>query len=330
MGDFLGLLKQGNKSALIAAIVNSIISILKAVAFFFTGNVAMFAEMLHSLGDAANQFFVYIGSALSKKAPTDRFPNGFGRLVNLVLLGAVLVVGIMSYETVKEGFHHILHPAESSGLAINLSVLGIAVILEGFVLFKAMKEVIHETGIEAKGFQIVTKSLGAYRRAKPATKLVFMEDSVATAGGLLAIIAILLSTFTPFSQAEGIASVIIGIMMFIVVGRVFLDNAAGALGEADAEIQFKIGNMVMDDKDVKDIEQITVLKEGENFHVELEIELDSSITVAEADDIKDRIAEKILGEKGVTDVLISFDEDDGVASWKDKKTKSEHDGRNQP
>ena len=141
MKKLMLLLKQGNKSAFIAACVNSIIAILKGIAYFMTGNVAMFAETLHSLGDAANQFFVFIGSALSKKAPTERFPEGFGRLVNLVLLGAVLIVGIMSYETIKEGFHHILHPTESTGIVINLTVLLAAVVLESYVLFKAMKEV---------------------------------------------------------------------------------------------------------------------------------------------------------------------------------------------
>ena len=152
------LLKNGNKSSLIAAIVNTVISIIKGLAYFYTGNVAMFAETMHSLGDAANQFFVFIGSALSKKMPTDRYPNGFGRLVNLVLLGAVIIVGIMSYETIKEGYHHILHPTESTGIVINLSVLALAVILETFVLYKAMKEVLHETQTDAKGFAIVAKS----------------------------------------------------------------------------------------------------------------------------------------------------------------------------
>ena len=127
------------------------------MAYFFTGNVAMFAETMHSMGDAANQFFVFIGSALSKKVPTDRFPNGFGRLVNLVLLGAVLIVGIMSYETIKEGYHHILHPTESKGAFINLSVLASGGILETYVLYKAMKEVLHETHIDAKGFNIVRR-----------------------------------------------------------------------------------------------------------------------------------------------------------------------------
>lgn len=78
MGEFITLLKGGNKSSFIAAIVNLILGSLKGVAFFFTGNVALFAEMMHSLGDAANQFFVFIGSALSKKAPTNKFPTGFG------------------------------------------------------------------------------------------------------------------------------------------------------------------------------------------------------------------------------------------------------------
>ena len=33
-----------------AACVNAFLGIIKGIAFFFTGNVAMFAEMMHSLG----------------------------------------------------------------------------------------------------------------------------------------------------------------------------------------------------------------------------------------------------------------------------------------
>lgn len=199
MKEFFELLKEGNKPSLLAAIVNTIIAILKGFAFFFTGNVAMFAEMMHSIGDAANQFFVFIGSSLSKKAPTSRFPNGFGRVVNLVCLGAVLIVGILSYETIIEGWHHIQHPIESGGLYITLGVLAIAIILETFVLYKAGKEVLHEAGVEsAKGLAPLTLGFAHLDRAKPATKLVFMEDLVATSGGILAFIAVLIAHFTGF------------------------------------------------------------------------------------------------------------------------------------
>lgn len=316
MRENLGLLKKGNKSALLAAIVNAIISIIKAVAFSVTGNVAMFAETMHSLGDAANQFFVFIGSALSKKAPTKRFPNGFGRLVNLVLLGAVLVVGVMSYETIKEGYLSFFHPKEASGLLINLSVLGAGFMLEGYVLLKAMKEVIHETGGNATGISLIPQSFLGLRKAKPATKLVFMEDLVATSGGLLAIIAILISHFTPFHAAEGIASILIGLMMLFVVGRVFLDNAAGALGEADEEMEEIIESIILSDSDVRDIKEITVIKEGESLHVDIEIELNAHLTVSEANDIKSRLVKEILGQRGVADVTMEIHEDDGVKGWK--------------
>lgn len=319
MGQFFTLLKGGNKPSLIAAIVNTIIAALKGGAFFLTGNVAMFAEMMHSIGDAANQFFVFIGSALSKKAPTPKFPNGFGRLVNLVCLGAVILVGILSYEAIKEGWHHIQHPVASGGLAITLTVLGIAIILEFAVLYKAGKEILHEVGVKGTFLAPLTTSFGHLGRAKPATKLVFMEDLVATAGGILAFVAVLISHFTGFLQAEGIASILIGLMMFYVVGKVFLDNARGALGETDEQMLLHIAHVISDVKEVKDIQELEVIKEGEYLHVKLIAEIDASLSFATVDDIHDVLKDLILSQQGVSDVTISFDEDDGVRTWKHHK-----------
>ncbi len=322
MKDFIVLLRNGNKSALYATIINTIIAIIKGSAFGLTGNVAMFAETMHSLGDAANQFFVFIGSALSKKAPTKRFPGGFGRLVNLVLLFAVLIVGIMSYETIREGIDHLFHPTESTGFYLNISVLALAVFLEFFVLIKAMKEIVADQGIPSKGLNLFKNSFLYLKKAKPATKLVFLEDLVATGGGLLAMAAVIIAEMTPFYQAEGLASIIIGIFMFFVVGRVFLDNAAGAIGESDSEMEGRIGIIAMADPDVRDIQDISVYKEGENFHVELSIELDSKLTVEQADLIRHRIEDQIIKEKGVSDVIIEYDKDDGILKWKEPENET--------
>ncbi|WP_393965361.1 cation diffusion facilitator family transporter [Exiguobacterium sp. S22-S28] len=315
MGEFITLLKRGNRSALTAGIVNSVIAIIKAVAYVLTGNVAMFAEMMHTIGDAANQFFVFIGSALSKKAPTKRFPNGFGRLVNLVLLGAILFVGIMAYETIHEGIAHIIKPTESTGFWITLSVLFVGVVLESGVFYKAMQEIAHDARLTSKGPKLILDSFRALKQAKPATRLVFLEDLVATAGGLVAMIAVIISHLTPFHQAEGIASIIIGFMMFYVVGNVFLQNAAGALGEADETMAARIGGIIMRDPDVRDISKLEVIKEGDHFHVEVEIEVDPTLTIAQADDIKDRLELQIRLQQGIIDVTIGFDEDDNIQQY---------------
>lgn len=316
MAEMLKLLKDGNKPSLIAALVNTFLGIIKGAAFFFTGNVAMFAEMMHSFGDAANQFFVYIGSALSKKAPTKQFPSGYGRIVNLVCLFAVIIVAILSYETVKEGWHHFLHPAtESKGMLIALGVLFIGAVLETAVLAKAAVEVLHEAGQEKAGFSAIPKAFGFLNRAKPATKLVFMEDLVATAGNILAFSAILIAHYTGWAQIEGLVSMIIGFMMFYVVGKVFLDNARGVIGETDQEMLNHIAHLVMDDPNIQDIVRLEVIKEGEFLHVELVAEANPKLSLAYLDNVRDHLTDIILSQKGVTKIAILFDEDDGELNW---------------
>jgi len=66
---------------------------------------------------------------------------------------------------------------------------------------------------------------------------------------------------------------------------------------------------------VKDIQRIEVVKEGEFLHVEVVVEVTASHTLAYVDDIHDRLMEIILKQKGVEDVMISFDEDDGIRTW---------------
>ncbi|WP_341300170.1 cation diffusion facilitator family transporter [Lysinibacillus sp. FSL H8-0500] len=316
MAELLKLLKDGNKPSLLAACVNTFLGIIKGIAFFFTGNVAMFAEMMHSLGDAANQFFVYIGSALSKKPPTKQFPSGFGRIVNLVCLFAVIIVAILSYETIKEGWHHFLHPSgESSGILIALGVLFIGIVLEGTVLAKAAVEILHEAGQEKAGITAIPKAFPYLNRAKPATKLVFMEDLVATSGNILAFAAIVIAYFTGWGRIEGLVSMIIGAMMFYVVGKVFLDNARGVIGETDEQMLNHIAYLVMDDPNIKDIVRLEVIKEGEFLHVELVAEADPKLSLAFLDDVRDHLTEILLSQKGVAKVAILFDEDDGKTSW---------------
>lgn len=318
MRELFGLMKFGAKSALWAAIINTILGIIKTAAYLITGNVAMFAEMMHSFGDAANQFFVFIGSGLSKKKPTDRFPGGFGRLVNLVLLGAVLIVGILAYETIVEGIHHIRSGAHSEDwFWLNVGVLGVAIVLEMFVLHKAMKEITHTLPKEqTKGLKIFPAAFKNVKYANPATKLVFLEDMVAVGGAVLALVAIVIATFTPFHSATGYASVIIGIMLVVVVGRIFLDNAAGVLGVADLEMQERMGNEIMKHPRIHDIQDLDVIREGDDLHVELKVEVEADMTVKEADEIRDFIAEEIKKRvPNVTDIIIEFDQVDEIVHW---------------
>ncbi|CAM4490806.1 cation diffusion facilitator family transporter [Paenibacillus endophyticus] len=312
----LALIKKGNKSSAIAMIGNAIIAAIKAFAAAFSGSGAMFASAMHSLADAINQGFVFVGSILSEKRPTPRFPTGFGRVINLFCMVAVIVVTIMAYETIHEGWHLFNHPAESEGIWLNIGVLIINLIVDGFILIKAMKEILHEAKVEAHGFKIAPAAFKNVGRSAPATRLVFYEDIVAVTGALLAMIAVIVVYFTTFDRMDGLVTILIGLLMFGVAFRVGYDNMIGLIGvSAPKEVADKVSQIIFSEPLVTDIYQMRILQEGRYYHVEALMELKAGLSLADADDIKFKVRDKLLLDTDITDATLGIIEDDGVKSW---------------
>ncbi|MHA6252422.1 cation diffusion facilitator family transporter [Oceanobacillus sp. CAU 1775] len=309
-------IKKGNTSSGVAALGNTFLAGIKAVAATISGSGTMFASAMHSLADAINQGFVFFGSILAELPPSKRFPTGFGRVINIFCMIAVVVVTIMAYETVKEGWHLFHHPTEASNFILNLIVLIIAFFVDGFILYKAMKEIAVESGtVQESG--IICKAFRNVRKASPATRLVFYEDLVATFSAVLAIVGISLAQFFNIAQADGIASMIIGLLMFYVAYRVGYDNMVGLIGvAAPAEVEDKLTAILLKDEAVVDIQRIRIIQEGRLYHVEGTIELQKGLTLNEADDIKFRLKNELLRQAEVADVILGIIEDDDKKNWK--------------
>lgn len=312
----LAKVKKGNTSSGVAALGNTFLAGIKAVAAAISGSGTMFASSMHSLADAINQGFVFFGSVLAELPASKRFPAGFGRVINIFCMVAVVVVTIMAYETVKEGWHLFQNPAEASNFLLNLIVLLIAFLVDGFILFKAMKEIASETGTkESTG--VIGNAFKNVRKASPATRLVFYEDLVATFSAVLAIVGISLAQFFNVAEADGIASIIIGLLMFFVAYRVGYDNMVGLIGvAAPAEVEEKIIGVILQDEAVVDIHRIRIIQEGRLYHVEGTVELKKGLTLGEADDIKFRLKSELLHQTEVADVVLAIIEDDDHRNWK--------------
>jgi cation diffusion facilitator family transporter len=314
--SFWSLIKKGNMSSATAALGNTFIAVVKGIATAITGNGAMFASTMHSIADAVNQAFVFVGSVLAEKKPTKRFPTGFGRVINIFCMIAVIVVTMMAYETIKEGFHLIQHPVQTHGFWLNLFVLLLSIAVDGYVLVKAMKEVVREARTQAKGIGVIMAAFRNVKRAAPPTRLVFYEDLVATTGALLALIAVVVTSFSSFSALDGISTILIGFLMLGVAFRVGYDNMVGLIGvAAPPDIEEKVARMILSEKDVADIFQMRVMQEGRYYHVDGLIELHRGFTLAAADDIKFKIRDKLLLDPDITDVTLGILEDNGVTNW---------------
>lgn len=319
--SFMQLVRKGNTSSGVAAIGNAFLAIIKAIAAAISGSGTMFASSMHSFADAVNQGFVFFGSVLSEMKPSKRFPIGFGRVINIFCMIAVIVVTVMAYETIKEGWHLIQHPAEASNFWLNIGILVAAFLVDGFILVKAMKEIKEEAKMEGSGNLISSAFKGA-SKASPATRLVFYEDLVATSSAVLAIIGIVLSQYFDILQADGVISIFIGILMLYVAFRVGYDNMIGLIGvTAPADVENKIAAVLLEEETVVDIYMLRVIQEGRTYHVEVTVELKKGLTLADADDIKFQLTDKLLRESEIADVVLGIIEDDEKRSWQDRKTK---------
>ncbi|MDO3411566.1 cation diffusion facilitator family transporter [Saccharibacillus sp. CPCC 101409] len=305
---------------------NAVLAAAKGAAAFFTGSGAMFASAMHSLADAVNQGFVFVGSVLSERRPSRRFPVGFGRVINIFCMIAVIVVTIMAYETIHEGIHLLRHPAEASGgLWINIGVLLLNIIVDGSILIKAMKEILHEARApKARGFALLPAAFKNVGRAAPPTRLVFYEDIVAVLGALLALIAVVVIALTNFALIDGLVTTLIGCLMIAVAFRVGYDNMIGLIGvSAPQDVEDKVSAAILADADVRDIQSMRIIQEGRYYHVDAVVELRTGLTLGEADDIKDRIQKQLTTDPDIADAAISIIEDDGQSSWQRREAEIE-------
>jgi cation diffusion facilitator family transporter len=321
---FIELLKQGNRSSGIAALGNTILAIIKGIAAMISGSGAMFATTIHSIADATNQGLVFFGSAIAEKEPTKKFPTGFGRVVNLFVLLAVIVVTIMAYETLLKGWELVKHPKESTNLMLNIIVLSSAILIDGFVLVKAMKEILHETRVKASGISIISQAFKNVKYAAPPTKLVFYEDIIATFGALLALIFVYLSHVTGLFYLDGVGTMLIGILLIGIAIKIGYENTVGLIGvAAPRRVEQRIATLILSDKDVVDIKQMRIIQEGRQYHVESYIELRKGFSLADADDIKFRVQRTVLEDPDIDDVTIGILETDEYQTWKNEKKEDQ-------
>ena len=66
-------------SVIAALVVNTVLTIVKFVAFSVTGSGAMLSETIHSFADVMNQALLLIGIKRASKDADGRFQYGYGR-----------------------------------------------------------------------------------------------------------------------------------------------------------------------------------------------------------------------------------------------------------
>jgi cation diffusion facilitator family transporter len=181
----------------------------KFIAAAWTGSSAMLSEGIHSVVDSGNELLLLYGMHRGATRPDRDHPLGYGREIYFwSFVVALLIFTLGAGLSIYLGVVHILHPEPIQNVLASYIVLVLSALFEGsswwFTLHKF------------KGERRYSELFRAIRHSKDAPSfIVLLEDSAALIGLLIAFVGIYFSVNLNLPALDGVASILIGIVLAI-------------------------------------------------------------------------------------------------------------------
>lgn len=222
-------MSESRTTVLVAFGANLGIAVAKFVGAALSGSAAMLAEGAHSVADTTNQVFLLVSLELGERPADEQHPFGHGQeRFFWAFLAAVFIFVAGAAFSVWEGVHRLLSGGgEEGGYPVAMAVLVVALLLEGYSLLRALRQ----TRGEARRAGV---PFGRYVRISrdPTAKTVVFEDSAAVTGLLIAMAGLTLHHVTGADAWDGVASVLIGVLLAVAAFALGSDVKGLLLGEA--------------------------------------------------------------------------------------------------
>ncbi|HUK69533.1 MAG TPA: cation diffusion facilitator family transporter [Streptosporangiaceae bacterium] len=185
------------------------VTLAKVGAAVFTGSTALAAEAAHSLADNANDLSLFIAQRRSSRPPDDQHPLGYGREAYFWALIAALGVFVAGAAfSLRDGIEELIHPSATSSFTVAYVVLAISTVLD----LMSIRQSAGQMSCRARHYH---RELLAESRvtSDPMLRAVFNEDAVSVFGDVIAFAALALNQITGSSVYQGVAAVLIALLM---------------------------------------------------------------------------------------------------------------------
>ncbi len=274
-----------SRKAIYAALIgNGLIAVTKFVAATITGSAAMLSEGIHSLVDTGNQLLLLYGLKRAARPPSPGFPFGHGKEVYFWSFAvAVLIFALGAGISLYQGYSHIVHPEQLQNVTVNYIVLALAILFEGFAFTIAFREFTARKGDLGL--------LAAVKQGKdPTLYVVLFEDGAAMLGLLVALVGIALADITGNTIFDGLASIVIGVILGLTAFWLAYETQSLLIGESAASwIDQDIRRVLDGQEGITTVNEVATLHMGPEFIlVTASVDFANHMT---ADDVEAKVAE---------------------------------------
>lgn len=268
------------------------VAIAKLIVGLFAGSTAMLAEAAHSFADTTNQIFLLVGIRLSDRPADEEHPYGHGKeQVFWAFLAAIFIFVSGGFFSLYEGLRRVFGGEEHTGsFWPSYIVLGLSFLFAAGSLVVAWREVrqqVRELGL----------TLPRFLREVPAltVKTSFYSDIAAVLGLVIAAAGLGLSQLTGNASFDGIASVLIGIILVVVALVLGLDARDLLLGSsASPETQRTVRRTIEEFPEVVGIVELLTMELGlSSVLVTGRIDLRDGLTTDDIEGLLVRVGQRV-------------------------------------
>jgi cation diffusion facilitator family transporter len=274
---------------LVALAIDILIAITKFVAAAITGSSAMLSEGVHSVIDAGSQLLLLWGMKRSNKRADQRRPFGYGRelffwsfIVSLVIF---IVGGCVSC---YEGIIRLKEPPSTGSPTINYIVLGVSFVFICVPAFTALRGFNKERGKE--------RFWKAFRESRnPSVFITLLSDIGDLTGILIAFAGIYLSHRYQNPVYDGVASILIGIVLIVISIMLVMESKSLLMGESvGRKTMQQIIVLAEADKAVRKVKKhFSIYLAPEEIVLQMIIGFKKNLSVQEITESIDRLNEEI-------------------------------------
>jgi len=259
-----------------------------AVAAAVTNSSALLSQTFVAAADLGVQVFLAVGVVASAREPDASHPLGYGRERYFWTLFAALAIFVSGCTVaVSEAVNTLVNPEPVTSFTLGYIVLVVSIVLDGVPFLAAL----HETRARARG---KGRTLRQHFRGttEPATVTELIANGIGVAGGVLALVALVLVEATGSVVPDAIASALIGAALVIAAVALTQRNRALLTGRGvHPDVLQRMHTVVADEPSIVDVPDLFAVVVGPSeLIVDGDVTLRDELNVPQVEAAIDRAA----------------------------------------